>query len=59
MNQTVNQVRSLERARSRQREVKKELQKNWARVIDRTPDDFDEAECNMPRPIPHAWQHME
>jgi hypothetical protein len=52
MNQTIKQMRTLKEARLRQKAVKKRLQQDWARVIDRTPDDFEEAECNMPRFIP-------
>jgi replicative DNA helicase len=64
--QTVRQVRTLreisirlEDCERRRREAKKTLQGNWTRVLDKADDILDESECNAPRQIPHAWQHLD
>jgi hypothetical protein len=59
MNHTIKQVRTLEESRRRQQDARKRLQQNWTRVLDKADDILDESECNAPRQIPHAWQHLD
>jgi hypothetical protein len=61
MNHTINQVRTLEESRRRQQDARRKLQQNWTRVLDSAQTEIEDEpmECNAPRTIPHAWQHME
>jgi hypothetical protein len=61
MNHTINQVRTLEESRQRQRDARKRLQQNWTRVLDSAQAETEDEpmECNAPRQIPHAWQHLD
>jgi hypothetical protein len=60
MNHTITQVRTLEESRRRQQDARRKLQQNWTRVLDSQTETEDEPmECNAPRQIPHAWQHLD
>jgi hypothetical protein len=61
MNHTINQVRTLEESRQRQRDARKRLQQNWTRVLNSAQTEIEDEpmECNAPRHIPHAWQHLD
>jgi len=61
MNHTIKQVRTLEESRRRQQDARKRLQQNWTRVLDSAQAETEDEpmECNAPRQIPHALQHME
>ena len=61
MNHTINQVRTLEESRQRQRDARTRLQQNWTRVLNSAQAETEDEpmECNAPRHIPHAWQHLD